>query len=162
MYQCNLDAQGNGYIVIRPDLSGTWRQAMYGVAFMAALPLIIALGFASVGLWLVLPFAGIEVLVLFLGSWWVRKRCCVQEVLYFEEHQITLERGVDGPKFRWSRARVWVQVHYQQAVYRGHPNRLWLGYQRERFEIGRYLTNEERDAVFAELANLVRVLRYAH
>ncbi|MGB5583865.1 MAG: DUF2244 domain-containing protein, partial [Gammaproteobacteria bacterium] len=55
---------GNGYIVLRPNNSATWRFNMLVVASLALIGLLISTFFLLQGLWLIAPFSGLEVLLL--------------------------------------------------------------------------------------------------
>lgn len=160
MYQCCIDnGNRNGYIVLRPNLSESWETTVRFFAWVALVPLIIALGFASLGFWMVLPFAGLEVLMLFWAVLSVRRAASRQEVLRFTDDKVSLERGGYQADFQWVRQRAWIRAHYDRSPIYGHPHTLSLGYQNERCEFGGFLTNEERDAVADELAKLIRVMR---
>ena len=160
MVQCCFEHGGNtGYIVMRPNLSESWQAAMLFFGFVALVPLFIAIVFAVLGFWPILPFAGAEVLVLIWAVLRVRKRASLQEVIRFNESSVALERGIDKAEYAWVRNRAWIRAHYDRAKVYGHPHTLSLGYQNERCEFGVFLTNEEREAVVQELANQIRVLR---
>ena len=163
MYQCCLDHDhGNGYILMRPNLAETWQAAAWFFGLVAVVPLIIALGFAAMGFWPILPFAGLEVVVLIGAVLKVRGAAAQQEVLRFSDDRVALERGVQEAEYEWVRQRAWIRAHYDKAPVYGHPNKLSLGYQNERCEFGRFLTNKEREEIVGVLAKLVRVLRDAN
>lgn len=159
MYQCCIAGDATGYILMRPNLSETWQAALWFFGFVSLVPLLIAVAFASYGFWPILPFAGLEVAVLLVAVYRVRKLAAQQEVLRFSEDKVALERGVEQAEFQWIRERAWIRAHYDRAPVYGHPNKLSLGYQAERCEFGRFLTNEERDEIVHELSKLIRVLR---
>ena len=48
--------------IARPNCSLTPKGRVLVVAIAAAFPLLVAIGFSLIGAWLVLPFAGLEVL----------------------------------------------------------------------------------------------------
>lgn len=160
MIQCCFEDNGStGYILMRPNLSESWQTAMWFFGFVALVPLLIAVVFALLGFWAILPFAGLEVLVLIWAVFTVRKRASQQEVIRFKEDSVALERGIDKAEYSWERNRAWIRAHYDRAKIYGHPHSLSLGYQDERCEFGVFLTNEERETVVKVLANQIRVLR---
>ena len=160
MYQCCLNEDNEtGYIILKPNLAETWETALWFFGFVALVPIAIAIGFASFGLWLILPFAGLEASVLIWAVYRVRKLGSQQEVLRFTEDKVALERGVHEAEFEWVRQRVWIRAYYDRAPIYGHPHKLSLGYQGERCEFGGFLTNEEREALVKDLAKVIRVMR---
>lgn len=160
MVQCCFDnGTHTGYILMRPNLSESWLATLWFFGFVALVPLLIAIVFALLGFWPVLPFAGAEVLVLGWAVHSVRKRASIQEVIRFDEDSVAFERGIDEAEYAWVRNRVWIRAYYDRSKIYGHPHVLSLGYQNERCEFGAFLTNEEREAVVSELSNQIRVLR---
>ena len=147
---------------MRPNLAETWQAAAWFFGLVALVPLLIAIGFAYMGFWPILPFAGLEVVVLLWAVLKVRAAASQQEVLRFSDDRVALERGFHEAEFEWVRQRAWIRAHYDRAPVYGHPNKLSLGYQNERCEFGRFLTNEEREEIVGVLTKLVRVLRDAH
>lgn len=144
---------------MRPNLAGTWESALWFFGFVALVPIVIALILTGYGFWPVLPFAGLEALVLLWAVYHVRKVGAQQEVLRFSSDKVSLERGTSEAEFQWIRQRAWIRAYYGRAAVYGHPHKLSLGYQGERCEFGRFLTNEERESLVKELAKLIRVLR---
>ncbi|GGW94786.1 DUF2244 domain-containing protein [Alteromonas halophila] len=51
-------------IVLHPNRSATWSQTKHLIAFMALVVGVIAAGWAFAGVWIILPFAGLEVSLL--------------------------------------------------------------------------------------------------
>ena len=51
----------------------------------------IAVGFAAYGLWLVLPYAGLECLALGMAYFWLKKQANDFEMIYVENDQIFVE-----------------------------------------------------------------------
>ncbi|MCG8671253.1 MAG: DUF2244 domain-containing protein [Pseudomonadales bacterium] len=160
MYQCCIDDRDqNGYIILRPNLSESWQTTVLFFGFVGLVPLVIAVGFALLGFWPILPFAGLEVAVLAWAVARVRRLASQQEVIRFSDDTVALERGVHQAEFSWERHRAWIRAHYDRAAIYGHPHSLSLGYQDERCRFGGFLTNQERDAVVKELANIISVQR---
>ena len=55
-------------VVIRPNRSLTWRQSLFFIGLVSLLLFTVSGVFASLGYWLVLPFAGLEVLALLAAT----------------------------------------------------------------------------------------------
>jgi uncharacterized membrane protein len=93
---------------------------------MIAVSFSIAGAFAAQGAWMVLPFAGFEMLALWIALY----QCCVrsyrQEVVSIAGHQVQIAVGKEKPEHLYTFERCWVQVILNKAKIRGYPSRLLL------------------------------------
>lgn len=144
-------------LVIGPNASLSGRQALVFFAGVGGPCLLIAGIFASVGLWPVLPFAGLELAALGLALLVVLKRNRYREVLTFEGAQVRVEIGLAGGGARalceWPRreTRVWLEPGARE----GAPTRLVLAYGASRMTLGACLTDAERASLAARLKELI-------
>ena len=90
--------QTNCRLVIRRNCSLTWGQTKLAVCIIAIPPLSIALGFASAGLWPVVPFVGLELLAVGLCFYHCAIRARECEVVTVDQQELIAERGGDGRK----------------------------------------------------------------
>ena len=111
-------------------------------AALAALVLVIGAGFAAAGAWLILPFAGLEVLL--LGAAFV---CYARHAADYEKIEL------DSGRLRVEVARANRVVRYEMdgARVAMEEGRLVLRGAKEELEIGRHLDAERREALAAEL-----------
>ena len=74
---------GDGFarVISRPNCSLNWRQTMRFYAWMCVVSIGIALVFAVQGIWMILPFAGAELLALGVALYWVACRTHECEVV---------------------------------------------------------------------------------
>ncbi|MGQ0585840.1 MAG: DUF2244 domain-containing protein [Gammaproteobacteria bacterium] len=132
------------------------RQALGFFAGMCLICLGIATGFAALGLWPVLPFAGLELLALGAALAVVLERNKYREVLWFDREWIRVEFGTLGQRARShcelprSRTRAWLEP----ATASG-GTRLVLGYGEQRLVIGNCLTDAERAGLARRLKELI-------
>lgn len=126
---------------------------------MAAGCLGIATWFALQGLWVPLPFAGAEVLV--LGYCWRRVLRAGDE---HETIEVTPQRVVvasdrhGGTRQRCDFQTCWTRVELAGGAYRGYPRRLLLGSHGKRLEVGRFLPEQERERLYGELTASIRAV----
>jgi len=137
--------------VLRPNQSLTWRQAklFFGVAL--AVSLGVAISFASLGFWPVLPFAGAELTLLGAALYYCQCRGQYVEVISLQGNRIAVEKGRCTPEERWVFELAWVQVRLQPARFSGHPSRLVLRSHGRQVTVGAFLVEEERRRVAREL-----------
>ena len=118
-------------------------QALLGVfAALAAVVLVIAGAFAAAGAWLVLPFAGLEVLALGVAFFLYARHAADYERIELEPGRVAIEvtEGARTTRYELHGARVSME-----------HGRLVLRAAKEEMEIGRYLGAEARAELAAEL-----------
>jgi uncharacterized membrane protein len=111
-------------------------------AALALLVLGIGAGFAAAGAWLVLPFAGLEVLLLGAAFLLYARHAADYEKIELESGRLTVEVADGGrtARHRLEGARVSME-----------EGRVMLRDAKEELEIGRYLGAEARAELAAEL-----------
>ena len=145
-------------IVIGPNASLSAGQAWVFMGLTAGLGLGIALGFAVLGFWPKLPFAGLELTALGVALWISIRRNAYREVLRFEPERIQIEYGTlgTGAARRIELPRHWTRVVLEAGSTRHAPTRLLLSSSGRRVEVGRCLTDEEREQLRARLRELLK------
>ena len=122
---------------------------------MAFLSLGIAAIFAYLGLWLILPFAGLEILALALGLYFCSLRCRDREVITVTRDSLIIERGRYKPKQHWQFQRTWTKLELKQPVHAMHSSRLLVRSKGQELEIARYLTNKEKKTLADSLTEVL-------
>lgn len=137
--------------VVQHNQSLSWRGNKLFIVYVAILSLGIAGFFALHGLWLILPFAGLEILALALGLY----ICCLhgreREVITIEAEQLLIEKGKDNPKQSWQFERAWLNLELKKSSLQGHPSKLLVRCKDNEIEIGKCLSNEERKGLATSL-----------
>ena len=101
--------------------------------------------------WPVLPFAGIEMLLLYGAFYVSSRRQFDEEQLSVGERDLIIRSG-RGKHTREQRLpRAWTQIELAPGLRRWHPRRLYLVYCGRRTEIGAELTEDEKDQLLASL-----------
>lgn len=150
-------------VVIRPNRSLSWRQSMIFLGAIAVPLLLISAVLAWRGFWLVLPFAGLELLVLYWCIYAVSRATRRCEVVSIDDRLVVIEKGRErgrhdgsgGPDQRVEFARGWVRVHLSGAAGSWYPRRLWIGASGRRVELGEFLVDDEKADLAAELNRLL-------
>lgn len=123
--------------------------------FISLCCLGIALWFAAQGLWMPLPFAGLEVSA--LGAcWWLTMRHAEQrQVIDLDAARVQVRDANRAERFD----PYWVRLELAQAAARNHPDRLSLASHGRRVEVGPFLTNAERHQLKDTLEQTLRAVR---
>ena len=107
------------------------------------------------GLWPILPFAGLEMLVL---GWAMRvclRRRHYSQIITLTDERVTLETRVQSDYSQVVFPRHWAQVRLHRADTHLHPSRLTIESHGRAYEVGSFLTEEERRALAARLMRSV-------
>lgn len=132
------------------------RQSAVFVICFAVLSLTIALSFFSVGLWLVLPFAGLEVLAVGVAIGYSIKRSQGYEWIVVTDRDVAVTRSEFGGSRSYNFQRYWTQVRLEKPASRLRPHRLLVGSHGRFVEIGREFLDEDRENFAARLTEAVR------
>jgi len=137
------------------SLSSAGRAVVLGS--LVIISFAISLAFAFQGAWLVLPFAGVEMFVLFLAFRLIERHAGDFESIAIKGDRVLVERWETGRVSRYELNRYWAQV----VVHRGGPSgktTLALRSHGREVEFGRHLTEEQRDALALTLGQRLRTV----
>ena len=142
-------------IQLSPNCSLTPRGAALFFGSICLVSFSIALAMALKGLWPIFPFAGLEMLVL---GWALR--ASVQRRHFRQTITVTQDRVVVETRRRERREQVvfprhWAQVKLRRAGTHLHPSRLTIESHGRSYEVGGFLTEEERRALAGRLMRSV-------
>lgn len=138
--------------IVRRNQSLSWRGNKLFIYFMAVISFGIAGMFALQGAWLILPFAGLEILALTIGLYMCNLRCRDQEVVTIEDGLVKVEKGRQKPCEEWQFERAWVSLELVNSPLHGHPSKLLIRSMGKETEIGKCLTDDERKSLSDSLA----------
>jgi uncharacterized membrane protein len=132
-------------IVLSPNMSACWQTTKYFLYIVSSFALIIAVSFAAIGAWMVLPFTGIEILVLLIVMYRVSRKCYRKEVIRLTKDSIVVEQGQNKPVTSWHSELFWTRLIIQSQSHSWHSNRLFLRGRHDQIEIGAFLSDPEKD-----------------
>lgn len=144
-------------VVARPNSSLTAKGRVYAVVIIAAISLAVALGFSLIGAWLVLPFAGIELLAIGYAFYYIHCHSQDYESIVIEGDQISVEKKSYKAVSKMVFNRYWAKV-----LLRLTPNgdqMLSLRSHGKEIDFGRsYMTNDQRLELAKQLKERVGVV----
>ncbi len=111
--------------------------------------------FLTLGAWPVLPFAGLEWLLLAYCMRRTLDGCSLQEVITLSGDVLVWEKGRAKPEVSQRFQRAWVALEWSRPDNRHHPCRLYLRSHGRKVEIGSFLIEGEREALASELSRLL-------
>jgi uncharacterized membrane protein len=138
--------------LIKRNCSASPGQLAAVFASLVAVSFVFGVGFASQGLWMVLPFVGLELLAVAAAFVCYGRHAADYERIQLRDGQLVVERH-EGPRrsqFVFELPWVRVEVSERGADF-GRRVRVELVSARQRVEVGRYLMDGRRSALAAEL-----------
>ncbi len=142
-------------IVIKPNASLSKKGAVWLVSSLSFVMLLISAVFAWLGLWLVAPFAGLEIILLVVIFRYLLKNSRRKQVIEIDAEDVRIEEGIDSPECASSFKRRWVQVVLEPPKIRGYPTRLFLRSAGKQVRVGEVLDDDERQQLAQQLKRLV-------
>lgn len=149
--------RGSGTVcmVVRPSVELNWRLTLTVYFMVSVTGLLVAVVFAFMGFWPILPFAGLELTLLGWALYASAIRVSAQEVVTVDDRTVLVERGRRHPEQVWRFERTWTEVAYTPARHRWYPSRVVLRSKGKELALGRFLLNDERAQLAAELGRLI-------
>ncbi len=148
---------GNTQIVVRANKSMSWRANVLLAASLGALSAVFGGIVAVEGFWLVLPFAGLEFLVVFFCLSKAYKRLGYTEVISRVGDSIVVESGYDKPVASSELPSHWTRVQFDDPPSAFEVGRLRLQCSGQSLEIGQALNKEEKRMLHKELLHCLRM-----
>ncbi len=143
-------------IMIRPNRSLSFRGMVWLFLAYLGLMAVIGLGFLGAGAWMVLPFAGVEAVFIFLIFYLVVYRHTNDhELVIIEGETISVISHKGNAQAQHEFPRYWAKLKLQRGENDWYPSRLLLGCYGRFIEIGSGLREQDRNSLAAELDNLM-------
>ena len=142
-------------LVLSPNCSISWRDIILFYLVTCILALAIGLFFAFHGMWLVLPFSGLEMLALGTGLYLVSRSAHRKEVISLDRDMVRVEKGVGRVDCLWEFKTHWtrLKVSEKQGIHKGVE--LSLGSHGDYVVVGDFLNENEKDNLAFRLKDCI-------
>ncbi len=117
---------------------------MVFVASLAFVSFSIAGAFALQGLWVILPFAGIEILMLTGILYWSGLQSTHREIISIDANTVKVEIGRRNSRRQYEFQRAWTKIELRPPALPSRQTRLVMRSKGKELEIGACLTEPER------------------
>lgn len=130
--------------IIRPNSSLSWRGNKIFFFILFSISFIIAISFAMVGMWMIIPFAGLEMLLLgsALTYCYIKNSQC--EIVKIDDNKVSVSLIKMRTKKVFDCNKYWAKFILDKPIKNGYPHKLLLRSAGREMEIGALLTDEER------------------
>jgi len=146
---------GSAVIILRPNNSASWKFNMQIVASLAFIAFCISTYLALQGLWLVFPFAGLEIGLL-VFCLYLRLRANINtEVISFDECSVVVERGCYHAEKTWKYHRIWAKIFVKKPLTQGYPKQIFIRSHGKELELGAFLNKKDKEILIKDLKHIV-------
>jgi uncharacterized membrane protein len=146
---------GLSTIILRPNNSASWHFNMMIVSSLAFIAFCISTFFALRGLWLIFPFAGLEVSVLFICLY-LRMRANIRvEVITFDNTTVIVERGGYHAEKTWKYHRLWAKIFVRQPAIYGRQKQVFIRSHGKDLELGSFLNKHDKNILIKDLKAVI-------
>lgn len=147
------DGQERFRVVVQGNRSASWRANLWLAAALAVVCLGIAIALATQGLWMVIPFAGLEVVFVTACLYLTLRRLSRKEVITVEPQAIRLEWGYTCADTSVALPRRWSRLEYACKDSPFDCGDLAVAAHGKRYALGRCLNREEKKTLYTELSS---------
>ena len=144
---------------MKPNASLSWRGNLWFITSISVLALLISLSFSLIGAYVILPFYGLEILVLFISCYYLCRRNLRQEVITFSEQSVIIEKGTGQPQQYWCYDRRQTEIHVLHGAARWDTPTVTLCCHHQRIELGDFLNKREKIQLINNLKRIIRHLQ---
>ncbi len=140
-------------IVLTPNRSMSWRGNQLFILSMLLLSGAIGIGFALMGAWVVLPFAGLEMLALSGALYYVSWKLNYRHVINVKRDRLTIEKGHYKPKKVWQFKREDAALTIEPQKHPWDAPTLRVRHKQELIVIGEFLSQADHKQLVKALGD---------
>jgi uncharacterized membrane protein len=142
--------------IVKGNQSMSWRANLYLAASLGVICMGIAIGLATLGFWMVIPFAGAEIVLIVVCLYLTLKRLSRKEVITLNNDAIRLEWGYNQPDVTVNLPRQFSRLSYKCSESLFEVGDLSLCAHGKRYVLGSSLNREEKKELYTELKVALR------
>ena len=142
-------------ILLRPNQSTSWSLSLVFIGFIAITCLSIGIAFAFLGATLILPFAGLEVILVTVCVYLVLRKGYRQEVIIMTQDKLRIEIGIGKSEKVWEYFRMWSYLLVERPTHPWYPAHIVVTSKGERVPVGDFLTEDEKEELVIRLESII-------
>ncbi len=143
-------------MIVQANQSMSWKANMWLAASLGVVCFGIAFAMAAFGFWMIIPFAGAEVIFIVFCLHWTIHRLSRKEVITVEPDAVRLEWGYKEPDICVDLPREWSRLKYHCPDSPFEVGQLTLGAHGKHYVLGKCLGREEKKTLFTELDSVLK------
>lgn len=130
-------------IVAKPNHSSTWRNNLLALIAISVPSLGAAIGFALLGAWPILPFAGLELMALGGSLYYVNWKLQYRHVITLSEESVRIDKGFYLPRQTWMLQRQATGLAVTPETHPWEGPALTLHDKHEQVTLGEFLNRDD-------------------
>jgi len=138
-------------LIVKANQSMSWRANLYLAASLGVICMGVAIAMATFGLWMVIPFAGAEIILIVVCLYLTLKRLSRKEVITLNNEAIRLEWGYNQPDVVVNLPRHYSRLDYTCPDSVFEVGELSVSAHGKRYALGCSLNKEEKKVLYTEL-----------
>lgn len=142
-------------ILLRPNQSISWRLSLIFIGFIAITCLSLGVAFAFLGATLILPFAGLEVILVSICFYIVLRKSYCQEVITMTQDKLKIQREIGKSEKIWEYFRIWSYLLVERPKHPWYPAHIFVTSKGERVLVGDFLTEDEKEDLVVSLEVII-------
>lgn len=144
-------------IILKPNNSISPEAGVRVVVALAVMIFLVAFGFTRIGAWLVLPFAGLELLAIAYAFYFMHLHSADFESITISDDVVVVEKKDDKKISTTVFQRYWAQVNVRKVVGGADVNGLFINSHGNEVEFGKkYINDEQRVLLAREIKQKLR------
>lgn len=150
VHQKNNETQ----LILSPNRSMSWESNKRILWVLFFVNMTIAAAWSVMGAWMVLPFAGLEVLCVGIGMYYVSWKLSFKQIIVINADSLVLQTGVYFPKQEWRWQLSNTLLLRKPNKYRMSAPDLFLKHLNDKVEVGEFLNRKEKKDLRQHLNNV--------
>ncbi len=147
-------------IVLTPDRSSSWRSNKRVIALLGGTCLAISFAFYfAFGIWMILPFAGLEIAAVSAGLYYAQWKLSYRHVIAIDDTSVTIEQGVYRPSKQWQFERFNTRLHIYPPKHEWEAKSLYLISRETKVRIGQFLSKSDTKKCIELLLPFINIVR---
>ena len=150
----------NGYrLSLMPNSSISWQGSLLFLALISFPISIIGITFFFYGAPIILPFAGLEILIVGTALYVVFNKSSKKEVITLTKEKLTIEKGRFRPDSVSEFIRELSYVFVEKPSHHWYPIKIVISSKGEKIPVGNFLTEEEKKEFVSSLEEIISEYR---
>ena len=146
-------------LTLKPNRSISWKGNMLFLLLISTPILIIAFGFLYIGAPIILPFAGLVIVIVLIASYYVYQKSNKQEIITISPENLIIEKGRFRPETSIEFIREWAYVFVEKAKHPWYPIHIVISSKGERVPVGDFLTEDDKKILIEKMDEIIREIR---
>ena len=137
-------------IIVKPNCSLTVKNTIRLVTGLAGISILVGVGFTLAGAWMVLPFAGLEIVAIAYAFYYIHLRADDFESITIQDDSVIVEKHGYKLSEKVIFQRYWARVNLLRQF--GGKSSLIIGSHGKEVEFGRnFVTEEQREWLVSQI-----------